>query len=290
MVTTRRNQLTDTLTPEARPLLKWAGGKTQLLPEILTRMPESFGAYHEPFMGGGAVFFAIGPQRATVSDTNENLVNLYLHTRDSAGALSESLRLLEAEFNSLSPEEQSEYFYSQRASFNSAAGGSIKKSALTVFLNKTGFNGMYRENAKGQFNIPFAKTKKVALPSRQQLDSCRAALNKADILQTGFSSVTERAKSGDFVYFDPPYVPLTKTASFTSYQATGFSMDEHKDLATVFRRLDDSGVKVLLSNSDTPEVRELFDGFTIDTVLARRSINSKGSGRGTVAEVLVRNY
>lgn len=288
--TRKANAVTDTLLPLVRPIVKWAGGKTQLLSEILGRAPKNFSAYHEPFVGSGAVFFALSPNRATISDTNGNLISLYTHVRDNTVQLFEALRNLQVEFNQLPSEEKSAHYYSKRALFNAEAKGSISQSALMVFLNKTGFNGMYRENPKGEFNIPFAKKETVNLPTYEHLAACKSVLDEAEILHTGFESIGERAESGDFVYFDPPYVPLTKTASFTSYQAKGFSLNDHEKLARTFASLDDSGVKVLLSNSDTPEVRTIFRDFNIETVYARRSINSKGSGRGVVAEVLVRNY
>lgn len=282
--------LTDTLLPLARPVLKWAGGKTQLLPEIATRVPETFFKYHEPFVGSGAVFFALSPEHATISDTNRNLVNLYTHIRDNTAQLHEALQTLQLEFNELPGDEKSEYYYSKRVLFNSGPKGSIGHSALMVFLNKTGFNGMYRENPKGEFNIPFAKKRSVNLPTYEHLEACKVVLQNAEIFHAGFDSITDRVKSGDFVYFDPPYVPLNKTSSFTNYQAKGFSLRNHEQLAETVSILNKEGVKVLLSNSDTPEVRSIFKEFTIDTVYARRSINSKGSGRGVVAEVLVRNY
>ena len=282
--------MTNTLLPLARPILKWAGGKTQLLPEITSRAPKSFSTYHEPFVGSGAVFFAFSPSKATISDTNGNLVRLYTDVRDNTVQLFERLQALQEGFNELPSEEKSAHYYSKRALFNAEANGSINQSALMVFLNKTGFNGMYRENAKGEFNIPFAKKESVNLPTYEHLEACKSALDGADILHTGFESILARAKPGDFVYFDPPYVPLTKTSSFTSYQAQGFSLNDHEKLAQTFSSLHESGVKVLLSNSDTPEVRKMFKNFTVETVHARRSINSRGSGRGAVAEVLVRNY
>jgi len=286
----RAVNVTNTLIPTARPVLKWAGGKTQLLPEILARVPKSFKVYHEPFVGGAAVFFSLAPAEATLSDTNQNLINLYIHIRDNVSVLSGELRSIEQKFNALPRDEQADFYYSQRTRFNKEPQGSANHSALMVFLNKTGFNGMYRENPKGEFNIPFAKKVKVNLPTLEHLEACAAVLERSEILQSTFESITDRVQSGDFVYFDPPYVPLSKTSSFTSYQAGGFSWKDHVRLANTFSSLDEIGVKVLLSNSDTPEVRELFGKFTIDTVSARRNINSKGSGRGAVAEVLVRNY
>jgi len=282
--------VTNTLLPLAKPILKWAGGKTQLLPEILSRMPKNFSTYHEPFFGSGALYFALAPEQATVSDSNKNLISLYRHVRNNTASLFKALSALEREFNGLSSPEKSEMYYSKRELFNSQAKRTIQHSALLVFLNKTGFNGMYRENPKGHFNIPFGKKEKVNLPTLEHLEACKSVLTNAEISSTGFESILDRATPGDFVYFDPPYVPLTKTSSFTSYQANGFSLDDHERLAETMNSLTSNGVQVLLSNSDTPEVRKMFKEFTIETVYARRNINSKGSGRGTVAEVLVRNY
>lgn len=203
----KANAVTNTLLPLARPILKWAGGKTQLLPEILARVPKGFSSYHEPFVGSGAVFFAVSPAKATVSDTNGNLVSLYTHVRDNTVELFEAMRELQFEFNELPSEKKSAHYYSKRLLFNTEEKGSIHQSALMVFLNKTGFNGMYRENPKGEFNIPFAKKESVNLPKYEHLEACKAVLENADILHTGFESIIDRAEPGDFVYFDHPTCP-----------------------------------------------------------------------------------
>ena len=280
----------NTLIPTGRPVLKWAGGKTQLLPEIVARLPRTYNNYHEPFVGSGAVFFALAPEESTLSDTNAHLIDLYRDIRDSTELLAVELEGLESEFNGLTQDAKSDHYYSCRNEFNRIRSASVRQSALMVYLNKAGFNGIYRENAKGDFNVPFGKKRELRLPGRELLEACREVLASAQLLHEGYGSVLNRAGKGDLVYFDPPYVPLSATSSFTAYQAKGFTLDDQERLAGVVRELDSRGAFVLLSNSDTEAVRELYQGLTVETVMARRNINSKGEGRGHVAEVLVRNY
>lgn len=282
--------VSNTLIPTGRPVLKWAGGKTQLLPEIIARLPRSYNRYHEPFVGSGAVFFALAPGNSTLSDTNGHLIALYKDIRDSTELLGEQLEILENEFNGLTQDAKSDHYYRCREEFNAHESSPARQSALMVYLNKAGFNGIYRENAKGGFNVPFGKKRELRLPGKELLQACREVLTSAELLHEGYESVLNRARKGDLVYFDPPYVPLSPTSSFTAYQAKGFTLDDQEHLAGVVRELDSRGVSVLLSNSDTETVRELYQGLTIETVMARRNINSKGGGRGQVAEVLVRNY
>jgi len=282
--------VTNTLIPSGRPVLKWAGGKTQLLPEIVARLPRNYNRYHEPFVGSGAVFFALAPENSTLSDSNHHLIALYKDIRDSTELLTEQLEALENEFNLLTEEAKSDHYYRCREEFNANGSAPARQSALMVYLNKAGFNGIYRENAKGGFNVPFGKKRELRLPGREHLEACRDVLASSELIHQGYESVLSRARKADLVYFDPPYVPLSATSSFTAYQAKGFTLDDQKHLADVVRELDSRGVSVLLSNSDTETVRELYQGLHIETVMARRNINSKGGGRGQVAEVLVRNY
>lgn len=280
-----------TLIPGGKPVLKWAGGKTQLLKEILARVPNNFGRYHEPFVGGGAVFFALAPEHATLADSNQHLVSLYTDIRDNTELLWEAINQLESEFNRLRKDRTREFHYQAcRNEFNESTTHSVRRSALMVYLNKAGFNGIYRENSRGLFNVPFGKKTAITLPGREHLHSCKEALVGTELLHKGFETVLERVAPGDFVYLDPPYVPLTASASFTSYQAGGFTLEDQTRLADVVKELTEKGVSVLLSNSDTAVVRDLYSDFTIDTVWARRNLNSRGDGRGKVAEVLVNNY
>lgn len=282
--------MSNTLIPIGRPVLKWAGGKTQLLPEIIPRLPDAYRHYHEPFVGSGAVFFSLAPEKSTLSDTNRQLISLYQDIRDNIDLLAGHLAALEAEFNGLPADAKSDHFYGCREEFNAGQSPPVRQSALMVYLNKAGFNGIYRENSKGLFNVPFGKKREIRLPGREHLEACREVLARSQLFNEGYESVLDRAQKGDLVYFDPPYVPVSATSSFTAYQANGFSLDDQNRLAGVIRDLDSRGVFILLSNSDTETVRGLYSGLTIDTVMARRSINSKADARGHVAEVLVRNY
>jgi DNA adenine methylase len=274
----------------SKPVVKWAGGKTQLLPEIISRLPKTFASYHEPFLGGAAVFFGLSPETATLSDTNAHLVGLYRAIRDDHESLGNALNSLQAAYNQMTPDEQAEAFYLAREEFNSGELSSLRRSVLFLFLNKAGFNGLYRENAKGYFNVPFGRRRHLGFPSAENLAACSESLQRATLSVASFEEVANRATPGDFVYFDPPYVPLTAESSFTAYQAGGFGLAQQKLLAELFAALTKRGVYALLSNSHTSLVTELYGDFTIDVVHARRNINSKGDRRGSVEEVLVRNY
>lgn len=267
-------------TGKARPFLKWAGGKGGLLSDILRRLPEGYGRYHEPFVGGGAVFFGLAPRAATLSDKNAELIHAYVTVRDDVDGLIEELG--EHVYTS-------EHYYAVRA-LDPAGLPPRKRAARTVFLNRAGFNGLYRLNSRGQFNVPFGRYTNPRIVDAENLRACSRALIDVELRAEDFDAVLRRAQPGDLVYFDPPYVPLSSTASFTAYQAGGFGARDQEHLRDVFATLASRNVCCLLSNSDTPEVRALYKDFAIDEVQARRAINSKGSNRGPVGEVLVRSY
>jgi len=271
-----RRQQPDRL-PRPRPFLKWAGGKTQLLGQITSRFPKEFGRYHEPFVGGGAVFYELGAQRATLSDINPDLISTYTAIRDNVDGVIAALSRHKAE---------EEYYYqvrAQRSTQLSVAGA----AARVIFLNRTCFNGLYRVNRSGQFNVPFGRYNNPTICNEQNLRACSKALKKVKLRNESVFDLPRRARRGDLVYFDPPYVPLSKTASFTSYARQGFGEAEQRSLASVFTRLAARGVHVVLSNSDTPLVRQLYRDFQIDVVYARRAINSRSDRRGPVGEVIV---
>lgn len=272
---------------EVRPLVKWAGGKTQLLPDLVTRMPSRFGRYFEPFFGGGALFFHLQPSDAVVSDFNPRLVNLYLNVRDNPSGLIRECQDLSLEYEETEPTAKAQYFYDRRDEFNSTTDSPTREAALFLFLNKTGFNGLYRENSRGHFNVPFGQRPHVSLINETNVWAASRALARARILHMSFEGVLNEAEEGDFVYFDPPYVPLEGTPSFTSYLKGGFGPREQEHLADVFSLLARRGVHVMLSNSMTPSVLELYAGHNIEIVDARRNINSVGTGRGMVQEVVV---
>lgn len=262
----------------ARPFLKWAGGKTALLPEILLRLPKTIGTYYEPFVGGGAVFFALAAEkrfeRAVLGDANAELIETYFSIKED---LETVIRRLKAHAG----KHSEEYFYKVRAN----PGQYI--AARMIYLNKTCFNGLYRVNSKGGFNVPFGKYTNPTICDEENLRAVSAVLRGVGLLPGDFERSTMRARRGDTVYFDCPYVPVSATASFTAYTKGGFGPETQERLRDVAKRLVDRGVHVLLSNSDTPLVRYLYRGFKIEEVQAPRRVNSKGGKRGNVGELLI---
>ena len=282
----------------ASPVLKWAGGKSQLLPHLMPLMPSQFHRYHEPFLGGGAVFFQLAlafQVSSYLSDLNAELINFYQVLRDETDAFLAELRELADAYLAGDDETRQAMFYQWRAADRSLdfQQWSPRRRALRFyFLNKTAYNGLYRTNRRGEFNVPWGRYRKPALYAPQLLrraaQSLRSFAVQLDV--ASFEIVLSRAQAGDFVYLDPPYVPLTPTANFTAYTKEGFGAEAQHRLAQVCRELDRRGVLFMLSNSDTPLVRELYEGFFITQVWARRNINAQGHKRGPVAEVVVRNY
>lgn len=269
---------------QCRPFVKWAGGKTQLLSELLKRIPLKFNRYFEPFVGGGALFFAIQPKDAYLSDISAELINTYCVVRDEVGELIEELSL--HHYNR-------EYYYKVRnvdRNGHYATWNSVRKAARLIFLNKTCFNGLYRVNAKGHFNVPFGRYVNPTICDVDNLRACSMALKGTEILQEPFNNIVSKAGKGDFVYFDPPYMPLSNTANFTAYSSRGFGIDSQTVLRDVCEELDKKGVKFMLSNSSAPAVLGLYNGYNIISVAAGRAINSKGEKRGKVTELIVTNY
>ena len=269
------------------PFLKWAGGKGQLLEGLLERVAAAgeFGRYHEPFVGGGALFFGLLESKrlrrnAYLSDSNQNLVNAYVGVQRNVEGVIELLRRHKARHSE-------EYFYEVRSSVPETIEA---RAARIIYLNRTCYNGLYRENSRGEFNVPFGRYKNPTICDEENLRACAKALKRAKVEQRPFETVLESAQPGDFVYFDPPYVPVSATSSFTSYDKEGFGEDAQRRLAEVFAELAQRGVKALLSNSDTPLVRELYSDFKIEVVYATRLVNSRADRRGKVAEVLLRNF
>lgn len=265
----------------AAPFLKWAGGKGQLLEPILSRLPETIeGTYCEPFIGGGAVFFELARKkrihRARLSDRNAELVTTYRAVRD------EVERVIEALADHVNDEE---HYYAVRAR-DPMTLSPAECAARTIFLNHVGYNGLYRVNASGRFNVPFGRYRNPTICDPDGLRHVSRALAIADLAVADFEETCDRAVAGDVVYLDPPYLPVSKTASFTSYSGR-FDEDEHARLARTFAALVDRGAVVLLSNSDTPLSRKFYQGFKIHTVEATRAINSRGDRRGVVHEILV---
>jgi DNA adenine methylase len=273
-----------------KPLLKWVGGKSQLLAAITERIPKEFGRYHEPFLGGGALYFHLESAGASVADFNPRLIDFYSHVRDFPEELFTEITSVKSQFDLLAFDEQAAKFYELRNEFNNDRQPSVRSAALFLFLNKAGFNGLFRENREGFFNVPFGQKKSLSIPDLPQFFETASLLRTAEITSGSYESVFERANEGDFVYFDPPYVPLEGSPSFTSYLSSGFGPQEQKQLAQMFRDLAERGVFVMASNSYTEPVRELYSDFNVQIVNARRNINSIGSKRGAVEEALITSY
>ena len=272
------------------PILKWAGGKRQLLSELTRWLPDRWGTYFEPFIGGGALLVELANQgrldRAVIGDMNPELVNLYRIVKRDPGELSRALS--DEKFRN-----NEETFRQLRTEFNALIGTQkrpVDRAALLVYLNKHSYNGLWRVNRKGHYNVPFGKYARVNLPSYQNLLKFSRMLGGVTLIHADFERITRTAKRGDFVYLDPPYHPLSKTACFTDYTTGGFSFEDQKRLANVFRRLSDKGVRLMLSNSSTPEIKELYNGFSIHTVMAKRFINCNGYKRSGASELIITNY
>jgi DNA adenine methylase len=265
---------------KAKPFVKWAGGKRQLLPAIRLNLPKRFARYFEPFVGGGAVFFDLEPPCAILSDANAELINCYLAVRDHVDELIRALR---------GHVYDKEHYYRVRA-IPPETLGEVERAARTIFLNKTGFNGLYRVNSKGVFNVPFGRYVKPNFCDVANLLGCSARLKGAEISRRRFEQVLDEARAGDFVYFDPPYIPLSRTSSFTAYSDLKFEGDDHERLACVFEELARRGVHVMLSNSDVAWVRKRYARFRVTEVLAMRQVNSVSSSRGLIGELLVTSY
>lgn len=269
---------------EIYPIVKWVGGKRQLMFELLKIMPKSYNRYFEPFVGGGALFFELQPENAYISDMNEELINLYSVVRDNVYELIEDLGKHEV---------SKEYFLEIRnidRTEQYAKLSNIERASRFIYLNRTCFNGMYRVNSKGEFNVPFGHYKNPRIIDENNLLNCSKLLNKTEIKCADFSEILTKVQKDDFVYFDPPYVPLNETSSFTSYTKDGFDIDMQFKLRDICDELDSMGVKFMLSNSDTKLVNELYANYEIKKVFASRQINANADGRGKITEALVRNY
>lgn len=272
------------LQQETYPIVKWVGGKRQLMFELLKNMPENYNRYFEPFIGGGALFFELQPDNAYISDLNDELINLYKVVRDNVEELITDLQKHDI---------SKEYFIEIRNIDRTEEyknWSNVKKASRFIYLSRTCFNGMYRVNSKGEFNVPFGHYKNPRILDENNLINCSNLLQRTEIRHADFSEILKKVKKGDFVYFDPPYVPLSETSSFTSYTKDGFDLDMQFKLRDVCDELDSMGVKFLLSNSDTKLVNELYENYNIKKVFASRQINANADGRGKITEVLVRNY
>lgn len=276
-----------TLSMRVRPFLKWAGGKRQIIPTLFSYVPEYFNAYFEPFLGGGALLFALQPQKAVVNDINPEIINCYVTVRDHPDALITALRAYR---------NDEEVFYATRNLDRDPAVyahvSSIERAARIIFLNKTCYNGLFRVNKKGQFNVPFGFYTNPTIVDEPVLRAVSEYLNTTDVtfLCGDFTIAVAAAQQDDFVYLDPPYDPISQTASFTSYTKEQFGQKQQFHLRALVDDLHRRRVQFLLSNHPTDFIDKLYQDYSSTQIEAVRAINSAGNKRGKVKELLVWNY
>lgn len=266
------------------PFLKWPGGKRQLLHELLKRFPKEYNRFFEPFVGGGALFFKIKPEYGYISDINPDLINLYEVVQNNVEELIDNLK---------KHQNNEKYFYKLRSvdrTQDYKRWSNIEKASRLLYLNKTCFNGLYRMNSDGHFNVPFGFYKNPNIVDEDNLIACSTLLKKTEIALSSFEEVGKKARKNDFVYFDPPYVPLNKTSSFTKYYKDDFDLDAQFSLRELCDKLDERGVHFMLSNSYTETVKDLYKNYNVKTVKANRAINCKADGRGKINELIITNY
>lgn len=270
------------------PVIKWAGGKTQLLEDIRRRMPKHYNRYYEPFLGGAAVYLAIQPERSTLNDVNPQLINVYRQIQTAPDELIHKLQAIQKKYNGLPDQEQKDcFYYDIRDSFNRYKRNSdmsVRAAALFIFLNKTCFNGLYRENRKGSFNVPSGHKSSIHVCNPENIHQVSRLLQKAILLNGDFEAACETADAGDFAFFDSPYFN-----TFDAYQAGGFTETDHRRLAALVESLTEKGVKCMLTNSDTEFIRNLYTSCHIETVPVRRNICRDGRKR-TDTEIIITNY
>ena len=267
------------------PVLKWAGGKRSLIPNIIDLFPTDYKkrVYHEPFVGGGAVFFKIRPIYGSINDINPRLMNFYRVVRDKPEELIEQA----SQYT-----HDKDAYYKLRDRFNQPKIKDVEEAALLLYLNKTAFNGLYRVNSKGEFNVPFGRYKNPTIVPERRIRAASKILKGIEILNEDFSYIIEYSKEGDLCYFDPPYQPVSDTANFTSYSKKGFDIKGQESLKDTCIKLDEKGVLFVLSNSDVEPITKMYrdvSNFRIEIVQARRAISSKASTRGPINEILVTN-
>lgn len=270
------------------PVLKWAGGKTQLLNHIEEIMPKTYNRYYEPFIGGGALFFSVAPKKAFINDINAQLINLYFQLKENAKVVIDIVNKLD------STSCDKEFYYNIRENYNKKISSNTfdaECAALMIWINKHCFNGLYRVNGKGLFNVPYNNKINGKSIDENNIMLISSYLKTSDISINclDFEDFCKDIKTDDFVYFDSPYIPESDTANFTDYTKTGFSLSDHERLAALFKRLDKIGAKLLLSNNDVPMIYDLYKDYNIKSIDVKRMINRNASKR-IGKEVLISNY
>lgn len=271
-----------------QPFTKWTGGKRQLLPVIRELMPKTYNRYFEPFVGGGALFFDLAPKDAVINDFNAELINCYQQIKDNPQELIEILKVHQ-EYNS------KEYYLDLRSADRDERidmMSEVQRAARILYMLRVNFNGLYRVNSKNQFNVPYGRYKNPKIVDEELISAISVYLNnnQLEIKMGDFEKAIVDVRTGDFVYFDPPYIPLSETSAFTSYTHEGFSFADQVRLRDAFKRLSDTGAYVMLSNSSSALVEELYKDFNIYYVEATRTNGAKSSSRGKISEIIVTNY
>ncbi|HEW3581761.1 TPA: DNA adenine methylase [Streptococcus pneumoniae] len=271
-----------------QPFTKWTGGKRQLLPVIRELMPKTYNRYFEPFVGGGALFFDLAPKDAVINDFNAELINCYQQIKDNPQELIEILKVHQ-EYNS------KEYYLDLRSADRDERidmMSEVQRAARILYMLRVNFNGLYRVNSKNQFNVPYGRYKNPKIVDEELISAISVYINnnQLEIKAGDFEKAIVDVRTGDFVYFDPPYIPLSETSAFTSYTHEGFSFADQVRLRDAFKRLSDTGAYVMLSNSSSALVEELYKDFNIHYVEATRTNGAKSSSRGKISEIIVTNY
>ena len=279
-----KNKKVKTIVENPHPFLKWAGGKRQLLSQIDLYIPKSFNKYIEPFVGGGALFFYLLPKNAILNDINQDLINAYRVIKEKVSELITSLK---------KHKNEEEYFYKIRSVDRNLdefkTWSDVEKASRIIYLNRCCYNGLYRVNSKGYFNAPFGKYKNPKICNEENLKLVHKVLKDVKLMNTSFELCLNYAKKDDFIYFDPPYVPISESANFTSYTKSSFKKEDQIKLFNVFKELDQKGCKLLLSNSYNEFILKLYKNYQINIVYAKRAINSNPDKRGEIKELLIIN-
>jgi DNA adenine methylase len=275
-----------------KPLLKWAGGKRHIARQLEAFFPPDWdsGTYIEPFIGGGAMYLHLQPRNSLIADVNKRLVGFYTHVQKNVEDVFGGISEIAKEFESIPLKDKKDLYLNFRTRFNGTDAKTLDSAILLYSLNKLCFNGLYRENSKGAFNVPFGQKKNFPPLIKDDFEGVSGLLKGTEIASSDFEETIARAKTGDFVYLDPPYVPLDITASFTSYHSEGFGITDQQRLAKAMLELRKLGINAMCSNSDTPLTREIYGQLNLATIQAPRMVSAKASGRGSVSELVITNY